>query len=93
MIHVTAAEAARDFAALLAQVRAGVEVVIEDDVLPPVVPRVAESSRGRLFSESIALAEAHAREIGCEPVMDADFPADLEERIRARKPRDTSVWD
>jgi antitoxin (DNA-binding transcriptional repressor) of toxin-antitoxin stability system len=34
-IHISAAEAARDFAALLAHVRVGAEVVIEDG--PPTV--------------------------------------------------------
>jgi len=47
----------------------------------------------RSISESIALAEARSRELGYEPVMDADFAADLEEIIRKRKPRDTSAWD
>ena len=36
-----------------------------------------EISRGRLLSESIALAESHSRELGYEPTMDADFAADL----------------
>jgi antitoxin (DNA-binding transcriptional repressor) of toxin-antitoxin stability system len=93
VIHVTAAEAARDFAALLARVRAGEEVVIEDGVSPSVILRMAEQPRGRRLSESLALAEAHTRERGYEVIMDPDFAADVEERIRARKPRDTSVWD
>jgi hypothetical protein len=42
---------------------------------------------GRLLSESIALAEAHAKELGYEPTMDADFAADLREIIHSRKPR------
>jgi hypothetical protein len=54
---------------------------------------VAVEPRGRLLSESIALAETHAKEMGFEPVMDPEFAADLEEIIRNRKPRDTSAWD
>jgi hypothetical protein len=46
-----------------------------------------------LLSESLRLAEEHARERGYDVVMDADFAADLEARIRDRKPRDTSAWD
>ncbi|HZD51234.1 MAG TPA: hypothetical protein VE178_21020 [Silvibacterium sp.] len=92
-IHISEAEAARDFAALLARVRAGAEVVIEKEASPAVVLRVADEPRGRLLSESIALAEAHEKELGYEPRMDPEFAADLEEIIRSRRPRDTSAWD
>jgi hypothetical protein len=92
-IHISEAEAARDFAGLMAHVRAGAEVIIEKAAAPAVVMRVASEPRGRLLSESIALADAHARELGYEPVMDAEFAADMEEIIRNRKPRDTSAWD
>ncbi len=47
----------------------------------------------RSISESIALAEARSKELGYEPVMDAEFAADMEEIIRNRKPRDISAWD
>jgi antitoxin (DNA-binding transcriptional repressor) of toxin-antitoxin stability system len=92
-IHISEAEAASDFAGLMARVRAGEEVVIEKPAAAAVVLRVAVEPRGRLLSESIALAEAHAKELGYEPVMDAEFAADMEEIIRSRKPRDTSAWD
>jgi hypothetical protein len=55
--------------------------------------RPAEEPRGRFLSESIALAEAHAKEIGYEPTMDPDFVADLRVIINTRKPRDLSAWD
>ncbi len=93
VIHISGAEAARDLPALLARVRAGEEVVIDDGSAPPVMLRVAEQPKGRKLSESLRLAEEHAKERGYEPVMDADFAADVEERIRARRPRDTSAWD
>ncbi len=92
VIHISEAEAARDFAALLARVRVGEEIVIESDA-PAVVLRVAAEPRGRLLSESIALAEAHAKEMGYEPVMDPEFAADVEEIIRNRKPWNPPAWD
>lgn len=55
--------------------------------------QVAGSSRGRLLSESIALAEAHAKELGYEPTLDPEFAADLEAIINSRKLRDVSEWD
>ena len=91
-IHISEAEAARDFAGLMARVRTGVEVVI-DDASPAVKLSIVAARPGRLLSESIALAEAHAKELGYEPVMDAEFAADMEKTVRNRKPRATSAWD
>lgn len=42
------------------------------------VVRPTENLRGRLLSESIALAKAHAMELGYEPTMDAAFAKDVE---------------
>ncbi len=91
-IHVSADEAARDFAGLLARVRAGAEVVIEDGRLTVAVLRAPAPTR-RSISESIALAEARSKELGYKPVIDADFAADLEEIVRNRKPRDFAGWE
>ncbi len=91
-IHISEADAARDFAGLMARVRAGAEVIIESGVQPVAVLRAAAPPR-RSISESIALAEARSKELGYEPVMDAAFAADMEEIIRNRRPRDTSAWD
>jgi len=88
VIHISDAEAASDFAAILDRVSAGAEVIIERNSRPVAVVRRAEPSRGRMLSESIALAEAHAKELGYEPTMDAEFAADLREIINSRKPRD-----
>jgi hypothetical protein len=92
-IHISEDEAIRDFPGLLARAHLGVEIVIEKESAPSIVLRKAAEPRGRLLSESIALAEAHAREAATDPVMDADFAADLENILRSRKPRDTSAWD
>ncbi len=93
-IRISEAEAARDFAGLLARVRAGAEVVIESDAHPVAVVRPAGNDfRPRLISESIALAKKHAEELGYEPRMDPDFAADLEEIIRSRKPWNPPAWE
>jgi antitoxin (DNA-binding transcriptional repressor) of toxin-antitoxin stability system len=93
VIHVSDAEVASDFASLLERVSAGAEVIIERDSRPVAVVRAAEAMRGRLLSESIALAEERAKELGTEPTLDAEFAADLREIINSRKPRDLSAWD
>jgi len=89
-IRISEADAARDFAGLIARVRLGVEIVIENDAAPAVVLRAAEPAR-RSISESIAMAEARTRELGYKPVMDAGFAADLEEIVRSRKPRNSTA--
>jgi antitoxin (DNA-binding transcriptional repressor) of toxin-antitoxin stability system len=91
--HISEAEAADDFPGVMARVRSGSEVIIEDGSYPVAVIRPAGLPRARKLSESIALAEAHAKELGYEPVMDEEFAADVRERIANRKPRDTSAWD
>lgn len=94
VIHISDAEAANDFASLLDRVREGAEVVIEHNARPVAVVRPAEAPPGRLLSESIALAKAHAKELGYEPTIDADFAADLQEIINShRKPLNPPEWD
>lgn len=85
--HISEAEAAGNFAGLMARVRAGAEVVIESDARAVAVLRPApDEFRPRPLSESIALSKKHALETGCEPRMDPEFAADLEEIVASRKP-------
>ena len=94
VIHISEADAAGDFAGLMARVRAGVEVVIESDARAVAVVRPAGNEfRPRLLSESIALAKKHAEELGYEPTLDPDFAADPEQIIKSRKPREISSWE
>ncbi|MGH9353621.1 MAG: type II toxin-antitoxin system Phd/YefM family antitoxin, partial [Terriglobia bacterium] len=90
VIHISEAEAANDFASLLARVRAGAEVVIEEGTQPVAVLRPVAARPGRLLSESIALAEAH----GSTATLDEDFAADLEAIINShREPLNPPAWD
>jgi antitoxin (DNA-binding transcriptional repressor) of toxin-antitoxin stability system len=90
VIHISEAEAAGNLAAVLDRVSAGTEIVIERDSHPVAVVRAPQQS-ARLLSESIALAEAHAKESGNDPVMDRDFANDLKSIIESRKPRDLDL--
>ena len=75
VIHIPEAEAAKtNVEELLAHVRAGAEVVIENGARPVAVLRSADSHPGRLLSESIATAQAH----GFTVTLDGDFGRDLE---------------
>jgi antitoxin (DNA-binding transcriptional repressor) of toxin-antitoxin stability system len=91
-LHITEADAVRDLASILKRVQAGTEFIIERDAQPLAVIRAA-MPRTRAISDCIALAAAHERETGFEPVLDPDFAADVEEIIRNRKPRNQSSWD
>jgi antitoxin (DNA-binding transcriptional repressor) of toxin-antitoxin stability system len=91
-IHVTEAEAASNFAALMSRVRAGAEVIIENGTLPVAVIHTPVPSR-RSISECIALAKKHEEETGEAPVLDPDFASDVEEIIRNRKAWNPPAWD
>jgi prevent-host-death family protein len=89
VIHISEAEAARDFARLLARVRAGGEIVIGDAACPVAVVRPAEP-HVRLLSESLRLAREHAS----TATLDEDFARDLEEAINShREPLNPPAWD
>jgi antitoxin (DNA-binding transcriptional repressor) of toxin-antitoxin stability system len=66
-IRISAADAARDFAGLLAQVHAGAEVIIEDGTYPAAVLR-SEVPAPRSLSECIELPRQHEEETGESPV-------------------------
>src|SRR5260370_38653458 len=84
--HSSEAEAASDFAALMARVRAGAKVIIENGERPVAVLHAAEPVR-RSISECIALAKEHEEETGKAPILDPDFAEDVEHIISHRKPR------
>jgi antitoxin (DNA-binding transcriptional repressor) of toxin-antitoxin stability system len=90
IIHISETEAASDFAAVLARVRAGAEIIIDGH--EPIVVR-AEPMHGRLISECIALAKAHEEETGKAPLLDPDFAVDVEEIIKNRKPWNPPTWE
>jgi antitoxin (DNA-binding transcriptional repressor) of toxin-antitoxin stability system len=89
VIHVSEAEAASDFAELLARVRAGAEVVIERGKLPVAIVRPAEP-HVRLLSESLRLAQEHAS----TATLDGAFARDLEAAINSyREPLNRPEWE
>ena len=92
VIHISEAEAASDFAALIARVRAGAEVVIKKGERPVAVLHAAEPVR-RSVSDCIALAKAHEEETGKATVLDPDFAEDVEEILSHRKPWNPPAWE
>ena len=90
VIHISEAEAASNFADVLARVRAGAEVVIESErgKLPVAVIHAPAPPR-RTISECIALLPEDSTAI-----MDADFAKDVEAAIESHRESLTPpAWD
>jgi hypothetical protein len=88
-LRITEAELARDVRAIMAKVQQGVEVVVEQDHRPVATIRTL-LPKGRLLSESIALAEAR----GTTAIPDEGFMKDVEEGIAERsQPWNPTTWE
>lgn len=87
-IHISEAEAASDFAGLLARVRAGAEIVIERGTIAVAVIHAPAPPR-RSISECIALLPE-----GSDATIDADFSEDVEAAVDShREPLEPPAWD
>lgn len=88
-VHISEAELARDVHGILTKVQQGIEVIVEQDQRPVAVIRAA-TLRGRLLSDSVALAEAR----GTTAVLDEGFMKDVEAGIAERaKPWQPPTWE
>jgi antitoxin (DNA-binding transcriptional repressor) of toxin-antitoxin stability system len=89
-IHIPEAEAARNFAAVMAHVDEGSEVVIERDARPVAVIHPSVGRPGLLLSEILARAKAR----GSIATLDGNFGRDLEEAINGHnEPLNPPEWD
>lgn len=87
-IRISEADAARDFASLMASVRAGSEVMIESNE-PPVAIVHTPVHPARAFEEAVALLPERLA-----AVMDEDFAHDVENAIAAhREALNLPFWD
>jgi antitoxin (DNA-binding transcriptional repressor) of toxin-antitoxin stability system len=87
-LHITEAEAASDFASLIAKVRAGAEVVIESARTPVALVRAPAPPR-RTLAECIAMLPEDST-----ATIDEDFAKDVEAAIEShRETADASAWD
>lgn len=86
--RISEADAASNFAGLLARVRAGQEVVIESGRCPVAIMHMP-APPSRTLEEAIASMPDDSR-----AVMDEDFARDVEAAIAAhREPLNPPVWD
>jgi len=91
-ITISEEEAARDFAGLMARVRAGEEVVIAGSSDAVVMRKQTTSKDPSIEATLKRLAESRAS-LGYTPVMGEDFASDLEEIVGRRSPADRSAWE
>jgi hypothetical protein len=88
-VRISEAEAARDFPGLLARVRAGAEIIIEDPATIGVVMRPAAEPVLRRLSESLRIA----RELGSTATLDGGFGNDLEAAVKSHPEALENLWD
>jgi antitoxin (DNA-binding transcriptional repressor) of toxin-antitoxin stability system len=88
VIHISEAEASSDFARLLARVRAGEEIIIENGDRPVAVLHPADPVH-RTISECIALLPQDST-----ATVDPDFAKDVEAAVEShREPLNPPEWD
>jgi antitoxin (DNA-binding transcriptional repressor) of toxin-antitoxin stability system len=88
-VHMSYNEVSNNFAAVLENIRKGVEVVVEQDHRPVALICLPTRS-GRPISECIASAKAS----GSKVTLDGGFAHDVEEGIRERQePWNPPSWD
>jgi antitoxin (DNA-binding transcriptional repressor) of toxin-antitoxin stability system len=89
VIHISETEAAAtNVATLLARVRAGAEIVIENDAVPVAVLHAADPMR-RTISECIALLPEDST-----ATIDPDFAKDVGAAVEShREPLNPPAWD
>lgn len=87
-IHISEAEAVRDFAGVLARVRAGAEVIIESDATPVAVLHMPVPPR-RSIEDCIALLPTDS-----SATIDEDFARDVQLAVDThREPLSPPTWD
>lgn len=88
VIHIPETEARDDFASVLARVRAGAEVIIENNAEPVAVVRAAQPAR-RKVSECIALLPEESA-----ATIDPDFAKDVEAAVASHSEAlNPPAWD
>lgn len=89
-LRITEAELARDIPGVLAKVREGAEVIVEQDHRPVAVIKTPNRS-GKPITEILR----EARQRNSTVTLDEDFGADLEEIISRyqREPWNPPSWD
>jgi antitoxin (DNA-binding transcriptional repressor) of toxin-antitoxin stability system len=91
-LRITEADLSRDARGVLAKVREGLEILVEEDGQP--VAAINALPAGRRIRDCIALARAFESRLGYAPVPDKDFARDVQEANDERSESfDPPAWD
>ena len=89
VVHMSEADVVKDIVDVLAKVRQGSEIVIEQGNRPVAVIKPSQPA-GRMISDVIADLKTR----GSDATMDDDFARDIEEGIKAhRQPWNPPSWE
>jgi hypothetical protein len=92
-VRITEADLVRDIHSVLAKVREGVEVIVEQDHHAVAIIKMPPAP-GRKIGECIALAKAYEEKLGYAPIPGPDFAKDLQAAIDThREPLNPPSWD
>lgn len=92
VLHVTENDLARNAHAILEQVRAGSDVVIDQDHRPIAVIKALPTAHPSL-ADLIRLSEQREIARGYPILPDEDLASDIETMVAARKPWNPPAWD
>jgi antitoxin (DNA-binding transcriptional repressor) of toxin-antitoxin stability system len=96
VVHISEAEAARNFSALMDRALAGEEIVVRrgDKEIVVLVPERKATPQGRTLDEILQLAREREAEHGSLAKVDDEFAADMEKiHAEMNQPLDGSKWD
>jgi antitoxin (DNA-binding transcriptional repressor) of toxin-antitoxin stability system len=96
VIHISEAEAARDFSAVMDRALAGEEIVVRrgDKEIVMLVPERKSLPEGRTLDEIMRLARDREAERGGLAEVDDEFASDMEKiHVEMNQPMDGSKWD
>jgi antitoxin (DNA-binding transcriptional repressor) of toxin-antitoxin stability system len=93
-VRITEDELVSDIDSVLARVKNGDEVIVEQDHRAVAVIKTPPGGPGRKLSECIALAKAYENELGYTPVPDPGFAIDVRAAVDSRRePFLPPTWD
>jgi antitoxin (DNA-binding transcriptional repressor) of toxin-antitoxin stability system len=96
VVHISEAEAARDFSAVMDRALAGEEIIVRrgDKEIVVLVPERKTVPEGRTLDEIMKLARDREAERGSLAKVDDEFAADMEKiHAEMNQPMDGSKWD
>jgi antitoxin (DNA-binding transcriptional repressor) of toxin-antitoxin stability system len=91
-VHMSEAEVASDFAAVLYKIQGGAEVIVDRNGQPIAIIKSVQPEPST-FSRLIGKAEKREKERGYAITLDPGYAADVEQIVHPRKPWLPRSWE